>query len=556
MKFKNHRKKLIFILLIITFTFSLNLNFLLLGLNKNYSYNEPKELLRTSRVESHDDIIWLDNPTFEDPIEPTWLSSSSGDLTDINTSTSSGQVNFEVLGEQGTFSNITGTPLSLDWADFNNSYFIRPDSDDLNLDGCNAAHEFDESVDQSRNRPSVHWRRNLTMLVNMSDYIITSASVSGIVNGSGDINLETPVDDLTVGGAQNSSTYYDYARFYVKVSNLDYENLYEVAYYQTVTLGQGDETPGGKGTLDYLNDTLMTPINDSILLFYLTKALEDDGTHFGITLGIDAYCEDNYNVWDLDTFYSLLLKSCNLSFSYEKKMDQLNSMSWTQIGDAINGSNVEVTEANLKFKYKINEDWLEFLSPNSEIRILINNRTHTETIKLSSATNSFQEAKIGGFDLLGITPAYENITLTIQLVLGDTFGLDRNMIISIDDVYLEISYTETFPDPTPIPEPVIFRYLLLAAIIAALCISGYIIAYQKILKYPKPVRKVRKFRRTLKSENMPSTEITNRNDSFNKIYKKELTKTSKLLKTKSSQPSGIKSPKLKLEPEKNKGGIS
>jgi len=559
MNFKNHRKKSFLVILIIAFTLSLNINYLWLGLNKKHSYDESRELLHTSRVETHNDTIWLDNPTFEDPIEPTWFSSSTGDLTDVNTSVSVGQVNFEVLGEQRNYSNVSGTPQAPYWIEFNNSYFILPDGiHEINANGCEASHEFQENTDQSRNRPSVHWRRNITMPVDMSDYIITSVTVNAVVNGSADTNVETPVDDLSIlsGGALNSSTYFDYSRFYVKVSNQDYEILRELAYYQTVTLGQGNQTLQGTGVIDNLNDTLMTVRDESILIFYLTKALEKDPNRFGITLGTDIYCEDNYNQADRDTFYSLLIKSCNLSFSYEKKMDQLNSMSWTQIGDAINGTNVEVTEANLKFKYKINEDWLESLSPNSEIRILINNRTHTETIKLSSATDSFQEAKLGGFDLLGITPAYENITLTIQLVLGDTFGLDRNMIISIDDVYLEISYTETFPDPTPIPEPVIFRYLLLAAIIAALCISGYIIAYQKILKYPKPVRKVRKFRRTLKSENMSSTEIMNRNDSFNKVYKNELSKASKLLKTKSTKPSGIKSPKLKLEPEKNKGGIS
>jgi len=554
MNFKNHRKKSIFVILIILFTFSLNLNYLWLGLNR---YNEAEELLHTSRVESHDDIIWLDNPTFEDPIEPIWFSSSSGDLTDVNTSTSSGQANFEVLGEERNFSNVSDIPQAIDWIEFNNSYFIAPDGiSEINENGCEASHEFQEITDQSRNRPSVHWRRNITMPVDMSDYIITSAILTAEVNGSADTNVETPVDDLSFDGAGYFATYYDYARFYVKVSNLDYENLYEVAYYQTVTLGQGDQTRQGTGTIDYLNDTLMTVIDNDILIFYLTKALEKDPNRLGITLGIDIYCEDNYNQADRDTFYSLLLKSCNLTFTYEKKIDQLTTLSWNQVGKTINGSNVEITEANLNFIYKIGEDWSDSLSPNSEIRILLNNRTHSETIKLSSATTSFQNAKLGGFDLLEITPPYENISLTIRVVLGDTFSLDRIMVISLDNVYLEISYTETFPDPTPIPEPVIFRYLLIIASIAALCIGGYIIAYQKILKYPKPVRKVRKYRRTLNSETIPSTEITNRNEAFNKIYKKELSNTSRLLRGKSTEPSGIQPQKMKLESNISKGGTS
>lgn len=554
MAYKNHFKKCILLTFILIFAISFNLYSLTSNSNKEFSNIDFRENLHTSRVVEHNNIYWLDNPTFEDPIEPTWFSESKGDLSDLNASTSTGQVNFEILGEQNISSNITGTPQSLEWADFNNTYFIRPDNDDLNIYGCEASHEYQESIDQSRNRPSVHWRKNVTMPVNMTDYIITSATLTSVVNGSADTDLETPNDDLSFDGAGYFATYYDYARFYVKISNLDYENLFEVAHYQTVDLGEGDQTRQATGVISYLNDTIMTVINESILIFYLSKALEHDNYNFGITLGIDIYCEDNYNDLDRDIFYSLLIKSCNLTFTYEKKMNQLTSLSWNQVGDTINGSNVEVTEAILNFKYKISENWLAILSPNSEIQIIINNRTHSETIKLSSATTVFQEAKIGGFDLIDITPPYENLSLSIQVLIADEFGLDRLFVISIDDVYLEISYTEFFPDPIPIPEPPIFWILLIIATIATALIGSYLVAYQRVLKYPKPVRKVRKYRRTLKSENQPSKPITNRDIAFNKVYKKELSKSSKLLNIKSSEPREMKSAKINLELEMNAGG--
>jgi len=554
MTYKSHCKRHIYLILIIIFAISFNLYSLVFDLSKDFPKTEFQENLHTSRVVEHSNIYWLDNPTFEDPIEPTWFSESKGDLSDLNASTSGGQVNFEILGEQNISSNITGTPQSLEWSDFNNSYFIRPDNDDLNTFGCEASHEYQESIDQSRNRPSVHWRKNVTMPVNMSDYVITSATLSSVVNGSADTDLETPNDDLSFDGAGYFATYYDYARFYVKISNLDYENLFEVAYYQTVDLGEGDQTRQATGVISYLTDTFMTVINESILIFYLSKALEQDNYNFGITLGIDIYCEDNYNDLDRDIFYSLLIKSCNLTFTYEKKMNQLTSLSWNQVGDAINGSNIEVTEANLNFKYKISENWLTTLSPNSEIQIIINNRTHSETIKLSSATTVLQEAKIGGFDLIDITPPYENISLSIQVLLADEFGLDRLFVISIDDVYLEISYTEFFPDPIPIPEPPIFWILLIITTIAAALIGSYLVAYQRVLKYPKPVRKVRKYRRTLKSENQPSKPIVHRDIAFNKVYKKELSKSSKLLNIKSSELREMKSTKVNIELEKNAGG--
>ncbi len=487
--------------------------------------------IKTSETIEHLNEFWLENPTFEDPIGPTWFSTRKGDVTDISSSTNVGYVNYEILGGSGFFSNVTGTPKASDWNEFNNTYFILPDgTHEINQDGCEASHEFQENIDQSRNRPSVHWRRNVTMPLDMSDNIITSASLSAIVNGSADTNLETPNDDLSFDGAGYFATYYDYARFYIKFSNLDYTNLYEVAYYQTVDLGTGDQTRQTTGVIDYLNDTTMTIIDEPSLIFYLTKALEGDSHNFGITLGIEIYCEDNYNQADRDNFYSLLMKSVNLTFTYEKKIDQLTSLSWRQEAQEINGTNVEILRSNLKFKYKINELWPASISPNSEIRIYINNRQHSETIKLSNANITFQDAKEFGFDLFELTFPYEVINFSLQVFLADEFGLDHIITISIDDVILEVSYKETIIDPNPIPEPLIFRILLIAAIIAAACVGVYFIAYYKILRFPKSVRKVRKYRSTLKSEQNPSTSITSRKDGFNLKYKKEFNETSKYLK--------------------------
>ena len=487
--------------------------------------------IKTSETIEHLNKLWLENPTFEYPIEPTWLSTRDGDVTDMNSSTNVGYVNYEILGESGLFSNVTDTPKPTDWNEFNNTYFILPDgTHEINQDGCEASHEFQENTDQSRNRPSVHWRRNVTMPLDMSDNTITSASLSAIVNGSADTNLETPSDDLSFDGAGYFATYYDYARFYIKFSNLDYTNLYEVAYYQTVDLGTGDQTRQATGVFDYLNDTIMTVIDEPTLIFYLTKALETDSHNFGITLGIDIYCEDNYNQADRDNFYSLLIKSVNLTFTYEKKIDQLTSLSWGQEAQEINGTNVEILKSNLKFRYKISELWPVSKSPNSEIRIYINNRQHSETVKLSKANDTFQDAEEFGFNLFELTFPYEVINFSLQVFLADEFGLDHIITISIDDVYLEISYTETIIDPTPIPEPLIFTILLIAAIVAAACVGVYFIAYYKILRFPKSVRKIRKYRNTLKSEQNPSTSITSRKDGFGLKYKKEFNESSKLLK--------------------------
>ncbi|MBY9012903.1 MAG: hypothetical protein KGD70_11060 [Candidatus Lokiarchaeota archaeon] len=532
LRLTNKKKYLLYILIVMIFTFIV---FPVIT-PSNHLIKEQNLTIKPSETIEHLDEPWLLNPTFEDPIEPTWFSTRNGDLTDINASTSLGFANYEVLGGNDNFSNITDTPLTKDWDEFNNTYFILPDgTHEINENGCEASHEFQETFDQSRNRPSVHWRRNITMPVDMTDNIITSASLSAIVNGSGDTNLETPTDDLSYDGAGYFATYYDYARFYIKFSNLDYINLYEVAYFQTVDLGIGDQYRQTVGVIDYLNDTLMTVIDEPTLIFYLTKALEADSNNFGITLGIDIYCEDNYNAADRDTFYSLLIKSVNLTFCYEKKIDQLSSISWNQQAPEINGSNVKVTESNLKFKYKVSELWSGNLSSNSEIRILINDKRHSETIKLTTADITFQEAKSEGFNLIDITFPYETLNISLQLFLADEFGLADIYSFSIDDVYLEISYTETIIDPGGNPEPLIFRVLLTIAIIAGICIGGYFIAYYKLLRFPKAVRKVRKYRSTLRSTQNPSTEITNREKGFKDSYNKELNKTTKHLKGKPTE---------------------
>jgi len=529
----SHRKRFpLYILVVVVITFAI---FPVFSPSGNL-IKEQNITIKPLETIVHPPENWLNNSDFEDTIEPTWSSTRTGDLTDVNASSSPGFVNYEVLGEYGVFSNVSETPLASEWDEFNNTYFILPDgTHEINQNGCEAAHEFQENTDQSRNRPSVHWRRNITMPVDMSDRIITSASISAIVNGSGDTNLETPSDDLSYDGAGYFATYYDYARFYIKFSNLDYNNLYEVAYFQTVDLGIGDQYRQTVGIIDYLNDTIMSVIDEPTLIFYLTKAFEADSYNFGITIGIDIYCEDNYNAADRDTFYSLLIKSVNLTFTYEKKIDQLSSISWTQQAPAINGSNVKVTESNLKFNYTVSELWSDNISSNSEIRILINDKQHSETIKLTTAALSFQEAKSEGFNLIDITFPYEVLNVSLQVFLADEFGLANIYTFSIDDVYLEISYTETIIDPGGNPEPLIFRILLGIAITAGVCIGGYFIAYYKLLRFPKSVRKVRKYRNTLKSPQNPTTEITNRKDGFKDTYNKELNKTSKYLKGKPTE---------------------
>ena len=182
---------------------------------------------------------------------------------------------------------------------------------------------------------------------------------------------------------------------------------------------------------------------------------------------------------------------------------------------------------NLQFEYKIDQNWTSS-SPNSELRVLINNNLHTETIKLSTATDSFQKAKIGGYDVTPLILKDVNISLSIQVYLADEFGLENLITVSITNVTLLISYIETFTDV--ILEPWIFTGLFIISIIGAGVLAAYLIAYQTYLKYPVPVRKVRKYRKTLSSDKTPEVGIISQKTSFGKNYQSALKKTDKLLK--------------------------
>jgi hypothetical protein len=315
----------------------------------------------------------------------------------------------------------------------------------------------------------------------------------------------------------------DFAEFYILISDIDNTQEYQLAYYQTFDLGRDSPyTPN-------ITDTIMNSVPENALISLLSAVLSTDNYNFTITMGIDIYCEDNEHGADDDQWDSLLIKSLNLIFSYQKKIDKSTSLAWNQNLNEINGSSVQITGANLKFKYKIDQNWTES-SQNSQIRIYINDRKIEQTISLIDYiySSSFQEAKSGGFDISSKILPYENFTISIQVFLADDFGLDHDITISITDVYLYISYKEYFPDI--FSEPWIFAGLFIIAIIGASLLAAYLIAYQTYLKYPVPVRKVRKYRKTLIKVKDPGVHIIKRKSSFKKIFRNELDKTSKFLK--------------------------
>ncbi len=433
---------LIFVIVISFFLMLLSPNFL------NYSYEDPakqSEFIHSS-AETVYSKEWLDNNDFSTQDEWFYNQGAQGDNSTTDANISGSNANYIVVGEENNFQTTSGEANSstwFNWGIYNNSDFLLPDVTEINATGCYVYHYLDEEAlsggaGQVHNFPSVHFKKNITLPVDMSDYKITSATLNAIFNASVDSNVDAPGDSV------DQSDIWDSATFYVEIADLNLSYSFRVAEYKTSDLGQ-DSPP-----ILNITDTNITTLSENDLITALNLALEKHVDHSKLTiiLGLDIYCEDNIftGVGDLDLWNSLIFKSFNLTFGYERKVDQFSSVSWNQIGNNISGSNIQVTDANLKFNYTIDQDWPDTLSPFSEIRIIINNNQHPETVRLSSATMSWEDAKQGGFDVTNLIQKNVNISLSLQLFIANTFSLSSNITISIDDVYLNITYVETFDD--------------------------------------------------------------------------------------------------------------
>ena len=410
--------------------------------DNNSNKFQSEDLNTQGTVQDYHTIEYLNNSNFNS--QNSWFYIEEGDITDVNGNLNSGQANFQILGEEHTLSVIADPPLSVNWTEKDNPTLPdRPDIDEITSEGCRVSHIFNDIT--AVQQPSVHWDQNISMPFDMSDYEIKSASIQAIVNATVDENLDRLDDYLNKDLARTSPNYIvdtysigDFIQYYILVSDLEKNRVYEIAYFQTEEIGSSN--PPGK---DYLYDTYMLSVSQEDLIYSLTSVLSTDNSNFTITLGITLHIEDNVaDYWDLDSFDEIYIKFVNLTFRYEKKIDQYTSISWNQIGNKLEGSNIDIINSTLSFKYKINRNWPITL-PNSEIRVYLNNRIHPETVKLSTAKSEFQDIKIDGFNVKNLIIPEENISISIEVYIADySFTLNQTIIISIDNASLFISYID------------------------------------------------------------------------------------------------------------------
>ena len=474
--------------------------------NNNSLYNENlKEEIHLSAGGE-----WLRNNNFTTQESWFYTQGLKGDSSAINSSISGGTANFVVLGEKKTHLLISGTPNksgSPEWKILKNENFLLPKSRVINDSGCYVHHFLDEGIagEQIHNYPSVHFKKNISIADDMSKYIITSVSLDVIANASVDPNVDTPNDDYSGSSPDQQAVLGDSVTFYVEISDLKNSYIFRLAENKTTSLGQ-DNPPTYPNILN-ITDSPLSVKNQQYLISALTSVLETDNHNFTITLGMDIYCEDNDNsgAGDQDTWNYLIIKKCNLSITYERKIERFTSVSLNQVGDIISGDNIQIKDASLNYKYRIDQSWPGDLSPFSEIRTIINNNPHFESIKLTYTNFSFQEVKEGGYDVTSLILKDVNITLSIEFYIANTFALNRTIIISIDDVSLIILYVSIKPgiDTTP------YIIGLTAGIIGLVTAFSL---YQFHFKYPPLVRKVRKLRKKVRKSKKTKPILVNKRD--------------------------------------------
>ncbi|MHA1914909.1 MAG: hypothetical protein ACW986_09010 [Promethearchaeota archaeon] len=386
---------------------------------------------------------WIKNNNFT--TQDYWFvtKGEQGDNSTVDAFINSEQGNFRILGEELNYT-LFGTPNSTEspeWYEFAKPDYYLPDNTAIDSYGCRVSHTWAEGSNQF---PGVHWRKNISIQEDMSDYSITSADLRVLFNASVATISGNGLDGIDVSATESDTNQFgigDFITFYVMISDIDFKNPYIVAFNRTTDLGQ--DSPA----ISNISDSLIFTYDEDVIITALNSAFEKDIDHsnFTITLGIDIYAEDNWGS-DRDVFNYIYFKDCNFTFNYERKIEQFSSVSWNQVGSNISGENIRIDNANLKFKYKVDQQWPTNLSAFSEIRILLNDNPHTETVSLSTANLTFGDAKAGGFDITNLILKDVNITLSIQVFIGNTFGFDQNLTISIDDISLVITYVETVPD--------------------------------------------------------------------------------------------------------------
>ncbi|MHA1411579.1 MAG: hypothetical protein ACTSO4_03100 [Promethearchaeota archaeon] len=130
---------------------------------------------------------------------------------------------------------------------------------------------------------------------------------------------------------------------------------------------------------------------------------------------------------------------------------------------------------------------------------------------------------------------------TYFLTLNNLVDGSYTIIITAyyNDNYSFESFEITLTVTRPSEEQQIFIIVLIISVIGAALIGTYLFLYLYIFKYPKPVRHIRKYRRTLKRAKGPRMEISEREKTIREAYRERIGKSFKILKSKAISSTGV-----------------
>ncbi|MBY9006793.1 MAG: hypothetical protein KGD63_08550 [Candidatus Lokiarchaeota archaeon] len=454
---------------------------------------------------------WLTNSGFNTQNQWNYTLDSDSPLDDLVNSTESGETNMIVIGESFETQIALNSSTYTQWEEFNKTESVILPDDGYGEDqyGLWCSHSWNEGSagEQPKNTPRMTWRFNVSLPVDMSDYLITSAGLTAEINASVDLNIDTPGDTAGL----NQWEVYDYAQFYVEVSNKDVDEIstFKIAFTQTEMLGNDDLS------IDEMDEFIETKTEQAII-DALTNVLEADPDHtdFIVIIGIYMYCEDNDSSTDDDNWDMLRFKNLDLYFTYERIIDKASTLSLSQTGASLSGENVTINHAYLRFKYKIDDNWTSN-SEFSELRIYINENKFMQSYKLSEYIFGSGYISIVDLDIGSIVTKDVPITLSLKLYIANTFTLDHNITLSIDDVYLRIYWQQVGSETNIFREPWFATLLAVIVTIGLVSLGAGFVYYYRVGRFPIPVRKVRKYRKSLTKDSAPKdVRIIPRSNAF------------------------------------------
>ncbi|MFX0012937.1 MAG: hypothetical protein ACFE9R_21685, partial [Candidatus Hermodarchaeota archaeon] len=181
-------------------------------------------------------------------------------------------------------------------------------------------------------------------------------------------------------------------------------------------------------------------------------------------------------------------------------------------------TNITTTTGVIAFNREPGQSYhleINLLDLDSETSILDANVTYTWTYGQGDLTDSNNDGIYEGT----ISDLREGtFVITITAYAGDDYEFER--------------YRITLYVVRPPEDVLLFQILTIAGIGAAIGIGGYLLAYQKVLKYPKQVRKIHKFKSKLKKAKSLGIEVQSREQIIKEHYSNDMAALEKQVKKK------------------------